>query len=103
MFKHWGVSLFVGTDCQRDSYRITLSAVRQDTVKRNVRIMGRKAISGTAKTASLLIRLTDEERAAIDTAAKGTGQPPSTWARDLLLTAARNVSPSGKRAKRLRG
>jgi hypothetical protein len=57
--------------------------------------MGRKPISGEPKTGELVIRLTDAERAELDRAAGSI--PTSTWARDLLLLAARK--PSKKRAK----
>ncbi|WP_390625422.1 plasmid mobilization protein [Paludisphaera soli] len=36
----------------------------------------------------LRIRLTDEERAKLDAAAKAAGSPTSTWARDAMFDAA---------------
>jgi uncharacterized protein (DUF1778 family) len=52
--------------------------------------MGRKAISGTRKTdRPLRVRLTDEERTILDRAARAAGKPTSTWARDVLIAAAR--------------
>jgi uncharacterized protein (DUF1778 family) len=59
--------------------------------------MGRKAISGTRKTdRTLRIRLTDDERDVIDRAAEVVGKPASTWARDLLLAAAKRTrKPKG--------
>ncbi len=57
--------------------------------------MGRKAIAGTRKWSQLRIRLTEEERTAMDAAAgeKGT----STWARDILLAAAKRKPPKPSR------
>jgi uncharacterized protein (DUF1778 family) len=56
--------------------------------------MGRKPISDERKSDKpLKIRLTDAERAELDKAAGSVGT--STWARDLLLVAARK-----KRGKR---
>jgi uncharacterized protein (DUF1778 family) len=52
--------------------------------------MGRKPISGVRKTdRPLRIRLTEEERAEFDAAARADGKASSTWARDLLLKLAR--------------
>lgn len=69
--------------------------------------MGRKPLSETAKTnRPLRVLLTDSERVELDTAAVAAGVPTSTWARDLLLSAARSaarpaVRPGrGKSAKR---
>lgn len=50
---------------------------------------GRPALSGTAKQILFQIRVTDSERQLLDSAAGLAGKPTSTWARDLLLTAAR--------------
>lgn len=51
--------------------------------------MGRKAMSGEPKSdRPLRIRLTDAERAMIDSAANQASKPTSTWARDVLLVAA---------------
>lgn len=51
--------------------------------------MGRKPLADTAKSGMFYIRVTTEERAELDTAASAAGVPTSTWARDLLLSAAR--------------
>ena len=56
--------------------------------------MGRKPISGEPKTGELVIRLTDSERAELDRAAGNLGT--STWARDLLLQAARTKNKRGR-------
>jgi uncharacterized protein (DUF1778 family) len=51
---------------------------------------GRPAFKeGTAKTGVFAIRLSDEERAAIETAADRAGKPVTQWARDILVHAAR--------------
>lgn len=58
--------------------------------------MGRKTISGTRKSErTVRIRVTDEERAALDEAASLAGKPVSTWARDILLAIA-DRKPKGK-------
>ncbi len=63
--------------------------------------MGRKPLSDVAKTdTTLRIRLTESERAELDSAATATGSPTSTWARDLLLTAARASTPVATPAKK---
>jgi hypothetical protein len=49
--------------------------------------MGRRPISDEAKTEELVIRLTRSERAELDEAADGEGT--STWARRIILRAAR--------------
>ena len=51
--------------------------------------MGRKPLSDIAKESQLRILLTSKEREELDTAATAAGVPTSTWARDLLLAAAR--------------
>ena len=52
--------------------------------------MGRKAMSGVRKTdRPLRIRLTDEERETLDRAA--ADKPTATWAREILLAAAKRV------------
>jgi uncharacterized protein (DUF1778 family) len=52
--------------------------------------VGRPPLSDERKTDTpLKIRLTDAERAELDLAAKAAGEGTSTWARDLLLRAAR--------------
>ncbi len=53
--------------------------------------MGRKPISGTRKLDKLVIRLTNGELASIDRAASVIGLPSSTWARNLILSAAGHV------------
>ncbi len=59
--------------------------------------MGRKPLSGKRKSdRPLRIRLTDEERAELDRAASKGGKPTATWARELLLAAARK-SPNHRR------
>jgi hypothetical protein len=50
---------------------------------------GRPAFAeGTAKTAVFAIRLSDDERAAIDSAADRASKPVTQWAREALLAAA---------------
>jgi uncharacterized protein (DUF1778 family) len=50
---------------------------------------GRPAFAeGTAKTGMFAIRLSDEERTAIESAAERAGKPVTQWAREALLTAA---------------
>jgi hypothetical protein len=61
--------------------------------------MGRKALSGKAKDSELRIRLTEEERAILDAAARNAiGESKqgttSTWARGVLLRAAKRVKSS---------
>jgi len=46
---------------------------------------------GTARTNTLRIRLTEEERKLLDQAAQVRGLDSSTWARSELLTLARKV------------
>lgn len=51
--------------------------------------MGRKSISEVPKSdRPLRIRLTDQERAELDRAAKSEGMATSAWARIVLLAAA---------------
>jgi len=51
---------------------------------------GRPAFTeGTARTGVFAIRLSDDERAAIEAAAEREGKPVSQWARDVLLLVAR--------------
>lgn len=52
--------------------------------------MGRKPLSSVAKFNRFVIMLTDSEREEIESAAALAGAPASTWARDLLLSAARS-------------
>jgi uncharacterized protein (DUF1778 family) len=50
---------------------------------------GRPAFAkGTAKTGMFAIRLSDEERKAIEAAADRAGKPVTQWAREVLLAAA---------------
>ena len=51
--------------------------------------MGRPPLSkGEAKEAVLSVRLSTEERMAIEQAAERAGRSPSEWARDALVRAA---------------
>lgn len=59
--------------------------------------MGRKPLNDIAKQAQLRILLTDSERTELDTAASAAGVPTSTWARDLLLIAARESTAPKKK------
>ena len=58
--------------------------------------MPAKPLSDGPKTAQLRILLTASERAELDIAAGSADVPTSTWARNLLLTAARTVAPKAK-------
>jgi uncharacterized protein (DUF1778 family) len=52
---------------------------------------GRPAFAdGTARTGVFAIRLSDEERAAIEAAAERADKPVTQWARDILVSAARD-------------
>ena len=63
--------------------------------------MGRKPLSEEPKTnRPLRVLLTDSERAELDAAAVAAGVPTSTWARDLLLSAARAAVPVKKKPAR---
>jgi uncharacterized protein (DUF1778 family) len=54
---------------------------------------GRPAFAeGTARTGVFAIRLSDEERAAIEAAAESTGKPVTQWAREALMLAAARAS-----------
>lgn len=55
--------------------------------------MGRKPLSDARKNVQFRIMLTELERAELDTAAAAAGMALSTWARDLLLSAARAAKP----------
>ena len=56
-------------------------------------MMGRpKKSDSERKDSELRIRLTAEDRLALDKAAQGAGQETSTWARDLLLKNAEKTS-----------
>jgi len=57
--------------------------------------MGRKPISDGRKHNQLRIMLTESERLELDAAADDL--PTSTWARDLLLTAARAKNAAKKK------
>jgi hypothetical protein len=57
--------------------------------------MGRKPIADERKYDELRIRLTDSERVELDKAAGKL--PTSTWARDLLLNAARTKKAKGRK------
>lgn len=59
--------------------------------------MGRKPLGELGKSYMLRIRMTDDERAALDSAAALAGKPTSTWARDLLLSAAASSVASAAR------
>lgn len=61
--------------------------------------MGRKPLSDIRKFAVLTLRLTEDEREELDAAALAAGSPTSTWARDLLLAAAR-ATPEATPAKK---
>jgi hypothetical protein len=57
---------------------------------------------GTAKKSLLSVRLTREERRAIDQAADEAGKPASEWARELLLASVRRTSVIGGEQRRPR-
>jgi predicted HicB family RNase H-like nuclease len=49
---------------------------------------GRPAVeAGKARTGSFTVKVSDEERAAIEAAAAKAGKPATTWAREVLLAA----------------
>lgn len=53
--------------------------------------MGRPPLPrGTARTEVFALKLSEEERAAIDAAAERDGKPVTGWARDALMLAASN-------------
>ena len=55
--------------------------------------MGRPLLpKGKAKATILSVRLSPEERAAIDVAAAVSGEKASAWARRVLLTAATRIA-----------
>lgn len=62
--------------------------------------MGRKPMSETPKLGRMVILLNDSERAALDAAAKASGKPTSTWARDELLRLASEVKTPAKKTAR---
>lgn len=64
--------------------------------------MGRKPLDKTAKLDQLRILLTSDERAELDAAASSAGQPTSSWARDLLLAAARSPALGHTATKKAR-
>jgi uncharacterized protein (DUF1778 family) len=58
-------------------------------VKRAKRGPGRPAFKeGTARTGVFTLKVTEDERAAIDAAAERGGKPVTQWARRALLAAA---------------
>lgn len=60
--------------------------------------MGRPPKDPADKQRNLMrIPLTDAEKAAIWDHAESVGQPPTTWAREVLLKATRKRAASGKR------
>jgi hypothetical protein len=71
------------------TYTIDISFCTYDNSERGKRKegMGRRPLSDVVKTGELVIRLTATERAELDRAAGGAAT--STWARELLLKAAR--------------
>jgi hypothetical protein len=58
--------------------------------------MGRKPLADIAKKAQLRILLTEAELESLTAAAMAAGMPTATWARDLLLSAARAAVPVKK-------
>gem|GEM_PF-4797920 len=52
---------------------------------------GRPPLAGERKQERLMIRLTEDEKATIDAAVAILGKATATWARDSLLTLAREV------------
>lgn len=53
--------------------------------------MGRPTLpEGTARTQVFALKLSADERAAIDAAAERVGKPVTQWARDVLLARARD-------------
>lgn len=61
---------------------------------------GRPPLSDSRKENRLSTMLTDSERVEIDSAAAIAGQPTSTWARTILLAAARSANLVKKPAKK---
>jgi hypothetical protein len=51
-------------------------------------------VAGTAKTVAFVMRVSAEERAAIEAAADRAGVPVSRWAREALLSAALATKPT---------
>lgn len=45
--------------------------------------------AGESQTAVLFLKMTPDERGAIDAAARAAGRPVSVWAREILLSVAR--------------
>lgn len=67
-----------------------LSGRAPDPDTRKGRGPGRPSFAdGTARTSVFTLKLSDEERAAIETAAKREGETVSSWARGALLSAAK--------------
>jgi uncharacterized protein (DUF1778 family) len=51
---------------------------------------GRPAFeAGKARTGSFTVKVSDDERAAIETAAERAGKKPTQWAREALISATR--------------
>jgi len=66
-----------------------------DTKKQTRARMGRPPLAeGTARTQVFSIKLSAEERAAIEAAAERAGQQVTRWARDALVSAAVGALPS---------
>ena len=56
---------------------------------------GRPAFEeGTARTAVFTLKVSDQERAAINAAAERAGKPVSQWARETLVAASRAAGPA---------
>ena len=62
--------------------------------------MGRKPLADIAKKSQLRILLTESELESLSTAASAAGMATATWARDLLLSAARAAVPVKKPARK---
>ncbi len=60
--------------------------------------MGRKPLGDVSKSHMMRIRMSESERAEIDAAATASGMTTSAWARDLLLSAAREPTVPKKKA-----
>jgi uncharacterized protein (DUF1778 family) len=56
--------------------------------------MGRPSLGDRARGDVFTLRLTKEERAALDIAAERAGKPVTQWARDALLAVAREGKAS---------
>lgn len=72
-------------------HRIATSndAIRPSALGTSERGPGRPAFAeGTARTGVFTIRLSDDERAAIEAAAERAGKPVTQWARETMIEAA---------------